>query len=152
MNALLFGLRLGVIAFFVLGACALALAVVRAERRGIEDAHLLWAIAERETGNNPHAVGRRGEFTAWQFKAGTWHDYTDMTPADGVRNPAAAYAVAEAHLDWLRGCLRRAGLKPTPYRLALSWHAGIGATVKGDTTASQRTYAQDVANLVAVAP
>jgi hypothetical protein len=100
-------------------------AVLRAD-----DAALLRAIAEVETGNHPR-TGRAGERGVHQ-----------MGPA-----ARSDHATPLAHLHWLVTTLRAGGEIPTPFVLALAWNAGATAVLEGRTTARQRDYAARVRNL-----
>lgn len=132
----------------VVGLGALAVATLKAAGRNEADVKFLRGIREIETGNNPRAIGIEGEFTAYQFTLATWRDYTEISPAEALRNPKLADWVAENHLDWLRTNLRKAGVATTTYNLALAWHAGIGAVVRGEARQTQHDYARRVVHLV----
>lgn len=147
MSALWHGFSLGVMVFLGVGFLAIIVAVARAGNRGEQDAALLWAIAMRETGGDHSLIGRRGEVTAFQFLPSTWAEYTNVPASEAQHNPRIAHAVAEAHLDWLRGQLRAAGIKPTPLLLAQAWNAGSTAVILGQASHASRTYAEHVVNL-----
>lgn len=129
--------------------CLIVLATtLRAHQvRKDSDTVLLWAIAEKETGNNPRARGPLGEFTAYQFRWKTWSQYTTATAAVARITPGLADQVARLHLKWLRDTLKRNGVSPTPENLALAWHAGATAVIHNQLKLSQRVYGEHVMNL-----
>ena len=147
MSALWHGFSWGAVLFVTLAGCMLLAAVVRAANTVDDDALLLWAIAERDSGNNPDAIGSRGEFTRYQFMPETWRHYTDATPEQARRNPEIADAVARMHLADLKDELRRGGLKPTPRLLALAWNAGSPAVIRRELLGAHLRYAEHVVNL-----
>ena len=94
-------------------------------RADVDLPRLLDCIAQVETGNRP-LLGRHGERGRTQ---------TTTAARVTVRGSPLAY------LAWLARIVR----DPTPYRLALAFHAGpIGMQ---HPTAEQKRYAQDVENL-----
>lgn len=77
----------------------------------LNDAKLLDAIAQVETGNRPRP-GRALEVSAYQ-----------MTPAVWLSYSGTARQRAAKHLQWLKSRVPN----PTAYRLALAWNGGLGA-------------------------
>jgi len=111
----------------------------------VSDDTVLHFIALKETGNNPHARGIRGERSEFQFMPNTWRQYSRLPHASAATNPAESERVAHAYLADIRANLRKRGLPETAYYIAASWHAGINWSY---TNAGLREYAQSVENLV----
>lgn len=109
----------------------------------------LKAIAEVETGNNPRAIGRRGERGMYQFTRTTWRLHTRRNFAD-AHSPAVSAQVAALHYDWLYEGLLRNGKQPTPFLMAAAWNAGLSRVVNGQVPRSSRDYATRVVNIVSV--
>jgi hypothetical protein len=51
------------------------------------------------------------------------------------------------HYDWLKHRLEVAGMAATPYAIALAWNGGLGRTLRGNSCAATRDYAERVANI-----
>lgn len=130
-----------------LGLCVFA-AAAKASLGRSEEVALLWAISQIESGGRTGAIGRDGEFTAYQFKLSTWQAYTRQSPAAAAKRPALADEVAARHLSWLRERLKKAGLPVTPYALALAWNAGARTVIEGRTLPRHRDYAERVVALM----
>lgn len=98
----------------------------------------LWALAQVESGGNPHAVGAAGERTQWQ-----------ITPAVRAMYPAdwSDRDVAVAHVRRLEAQLRSRGVAPTARNLAIAWNAGPGAFGRRRVPPAAKDHAQRVANL-----
>lgn len=112
----------------------------------IERQRLLAAIAQVETGtadtNKPaRQVGRGGERSAWQISATNWSRYTRAPFIDASLDARLASAVASLHVEWLVGQLRKAGMDPTPYALALAWNAGPTAVAQHRAPPAAHAYA-----------
>ena len=90
----------------------------------IDYPRLLEAIAEVESGNRAHAVGRDGECGPLQFKETTWASLTNL-PFDKAEYRSYAFPVAREYLMRARWRLLEAHFDPNPYNLALCWHLGL---------------------------
>jgi hypothetical protein len=113
-----------------------------------QDTALLHAIAEVESGNNPVAIGRRGELSAYQLDYWTWRLHTSFDFSLAHTRPDLAERVARSHLAWLHHALLSADLPDTPENLACAWNAGPGAVIHGRISAATRDYARRVVNLL----
>jgi hypothetical protein len=133
-----FGTMVGIIAFGALGPVAVA----------ADQATVLHAIHMVENPTNSTRVGRRGELGPYQFRPTTWRMYTTKS-FQLATDQQESDIVADKHYAWIQEGLRKAGLEPTPYRIALVWNAGLTATVTGRITSHTRHYAKRVENLVA---
>lgn len=91
--------------------------------------------------------GRHGERGPWQFLRVTWRQHMPGVPFTQARREGPARVCAERHVDWLRRSLRAAGREDTPFMVALSWNAGLEATLAGRAPASSYDYAERVVNL-----
>ncbi len=131
------------------GILLTALAVTVATASASERWRTLQAINWVENPRNSTRVGPRGELGPYQFRQATWHMYTDKPFAFAVERRDAD-EVAVQHYEWIRRGLLRAGIEPTPYRIALVWNAGLDQVVNDRAPASAYTYAEQVANLAAV--
>lgn len=97
----------------------------------LDDARILAAIAEVETGNNPRAIGPAGERGAHQ-----------LTPS--VRRQ---FRTAQNYLAHIKGRLAANSVPVTPRTVALAWNGGAGATIRNTVQARTRDYANRVSNL-----
>ena len=107
-----------------------------------EETRLLAAIAQVETGNNPAAVGDRGQ-SLGRFQMGptAWADANDWlarrgrrpVPRSSWRNPAAQDIAAKAFLGVCRERFAALGITdPSPAQLATVWNLGFqGARNRG---------------------
>lgn len=113
-------------------------------RRTLNAGALLNAIAQVETGNQAHRVGRKGERGRCQFMQATWYRYTT---ADfrvwASRDSQLSRWVETAHMGYLCRKLFSPGQTPEPLLLAAAWRYGPGAAVRN----VRGDYAQRVANL-----
>lgn len=110
----------------------------------INDEAIRWAIRERETGNNPAAIGKiYKERSAYQFTASRWAMLTDLPFRVATSNPEAADWVAKKHLKEIRAELRRRGLEELPEFIAAAWHYGPAFSL----SAARTEYARAVAAL-----
>ncbi len=114
--------------------------------RAAEQWETLQAIHLIENPHNNPQPGAHGELGAYQFRQTTWRMHSRL-PFRNALNRAHADRVAVAHYDWLVGQLRRNGLQPTTYNIALAWNAGIGAVTSGRVPRASRQYAQRVLNV-----
>ena len=96
----------------------------------VDAAAFLRAVAERESGNNPAAVGRfYGERSKYQFLPETWAQHTRRPFAEATTDPRCADFVAAAHYLWLKRQLERRGIVVSVRALAAAWHYGQGFAV-----------------------
>ncbi len=131
-----------------LGAAVLCGALFfTAEGRAADRWEVLQAIHWVENPDNSPAPGPYGELGAYQFRRSTWRDHTTL-PFEYARERVHSDAVAIKHYEWLKRGFERAGLAPTPYRIALAWNAGLTATLKGRVPATTHHYARRVTNIV----
>ena len=102
-----------------------------------EETRLLAAIAQVETGNNPAAVGDRGQ-SLGRFQMGptAWADANDWlarrgrrpVPRSSWRNPDAQDIAAKAFLGVCRDRFAALGITdPSPAQLATVWNLGFSA-------------------------
>lgn len=106
----------------------------------IDADRLLDAIAQVESGNNPNAVGRKGEVTAYQLLPCNWHAMTGR-PLSDASNPKIAHEIALAWLRTLALDLRLDNLPVTPENLAWSWKSGLrGVLLKKWAAQASRSY------------
>lgn len=110
--------------------------------RASEDAKLLEAVALVETGNNPFAVGDRGESLGrYQMGSRAWAEANDWLRHNGKPtiprsewgNPKAQDKIAAAFLRVCRDRFARYGVpRPTIAQLATVWNLGFkGALDRG---------------------
>jgi len=125
-----------------------ALAVTVAAAGASERWRTLQAINWVENPRNSTKVGPRGELGPYQFRPPTWRMYTSKPFALAAQRETAD-EVAVQHYEWIRRGLLSAGFKPTPYRIALVWNAGLDQVVNDRVPASAYAYAEQVANLAA---
>lgn len=98
---------------------------------------------------NPHdstRPGAHGELGAYQFRQTTWRMHS-KAPFRNALVRSYADRVAVAHYDWLARQLRRSGLQPNTYNIALAWNAGIGAVTSGRAPRVSHQYARRVVNI-----
>lgn len=106
----------------------------------------LQAIHLIENPHNSARPGAHGELGAYQFRPTTWRMHSRQPFRQAlVRDHADRVAVA--HYEWIVQQLRRNGLKPTTYNIALVWNAGIGAVTSGRAPRASHHYAQRVVNI-----
>lgn len=111
---------------------------------------LLWAIAEKESGNDDTAIGRNGERSKYQISHKVWmqweRNHFGNWPNDcaGVR----AEIIANWHLAWLSRELTKAKLDGnSPFLVAHAWLRGLDATLHDCTSTEAADYAKAVCNL-----
>ncbi len=108
----------------------------------------LQGIALVEHVTDPAKPGDAGELGYHRITPGVWAQHTTAPFIWAGTDEALELWVAQRHLDWLeRGLLAQHPRPVSPYWLALAWNAGLTATLRGETTAAQRDYAQRVQNL-----
>lgn len=111
---------------------------------GIDRNRLIDAIATVE---NTQGLGRFGERSPWQFTAAVWRTHSAMPFNVASRTDAASVReqrrVALAHVDYIMRHIER----PTVYRIALAWNAGIRAVNTMAFSKASADYAQRVLNV-----
>jgi hypothetical protein len=131
--------------FLALAICALAgfAASAKAQSRWAT----LHAIHLLENPSDRRSPGPCGELGAYQFRATTWHQYSQQ-PFSSALNRQASDEVAIRYYTWLKTQIERAGYPATSYNIALAWNGGMSA-VSGRASRSVRDYAQRASNLAA---
>jgi len=107
----------------------------------------LQAIHWVENPNNQTRVGPHGELGPYQFRVATWRMHSSRPFAHAVQRQFAD-EVAVKHYEWITTGLRRAGIQPNPFHIALAWNGGLEAVVSGRAPAACFRYAEQVQNLV----
>jgi hypothetical protein len=107
----------------------------------------LQAIHSLENPTNRRTPGPCGELGAYQFRATTWHQYSQR-PFSLALNREASDEVAIRYYTWLKTQIERAGYPATSYNIALAWNGGLSA-ISGRATRAVRDYAQRASNLAA---
>jgi hypothetical protein len=125
---------------------AVVLASIAGRLGAADQWETLQAIHLIENPRNSSEPGAHGELGAYQFRQTTWRMHTGK-PFRNALIRAHADAVAVAHYDWLCVQLRRNGISPTTYNIAMAWNAGIGAVSSGRVPLASRQYAQRVVNI-----
>jgi pyruvate/2-oxoglutarate dehydrogenase complex dihydrolipoamide acyltransferase (E2) component len=109
----------------------------------IDEAALLWAIAERESGNNHAAIGNLGELGRCQFMPKTWAKLMPGVPHRLAANAETAAIAEHKYYSEIITTLNKRGMAVTVPNIADSWHRG-----EWHNEAKQVSkYAQAVANL-----
>lgn len=109
---------------------------------------ILKGIRQVEGVKYPGRRGPAGELGYFRITAGVWAQHTRKPFALCATDHALELAVADKHLDWLARQLRRRGIRPTPYRLAYGWVAGLeAACAEISHIAAAADYASRVQNL-----
>ena len=103
-------------------------------------AFLLAAIAMVESGNDPSALGKKGEVSQYQITPKVWRIYSKTPP--GKANPVMAKVVATEHVKSIKALLKKANIPQTPYWIAVVWNGGPSALV--DTSEKVKDYADRV--------
>lgn len=104
------------------------------------------ALAQVESGNNPKAIGKRGELGLYQFREITWHMHT-AAPFAQAKDPQVAGQVADEHVRMIERALQSVGIEANARNVALCWNAGIRAVMLQTFTATSAKYAERVADL-----
>jgi len=97
----------------------------------LNDALLLDAIADVESGNNPQAIGPRGERGRCQFMAATWRELTNAeflawAPVDCP----FTRGIERAHLARICRGLHAQRLQLEPAFIAAAWRFGLSQAVR----------------------
>ena len=106
----------------------------------------LEAIHQLENPRDLTRPGPRGELGAYQFRPATWSLHTDLPFQRALERPVSDL-VAGRHYEWLSRRLESAGLRASPYNIALAWNGGITAAVNGRSSRAAHAYASRAANL-----
>lgn len=99
----------------------------------VDGPRMLEAIRIKE---NSTTMGKAGELGPYQMMPKTVRD------AGGHD-----YRAAARHLSWLERNLKRAGVEPNPFNLALCWNAGLDRATSGGAKVMSYRYATDVDQL-----
>jgi hypothetical protein len=129
-----------------IGVLVAALALTVGTAAASERWATLQAINWVENPRNTTRIGPHGELGPYQFRQPTWRMYTSRPFALATERQYAD-EVAVMHYEWIKRGLESAGIKPTPYRIALVWNAGLDQVVNDRVPASAYAYAEQVANL-----
>lgn len=122
----------------------------------IDDAKLLNAIAQVETGENRLAMngGERGAVGMYQMRCPAWTDANAQLKREGKqtyprsewKSPDVQNAVALAYLRVIKARLSQMGVRdPSPGVLALCWNQGCGYARKNNFVPND--YSLRVGNL-----
>jgi hypothetical protein len=109
----------------------------------------LEAIHNLENPRNSPKPGPFGELGAYQFRVTTWQMHTSL-PFRQALDRRFSDLVAVEHYEYLKSRLEAARVPATPYNIALAWNGGITAAISGKAPRAAHSYAERVANLVAV--
>jgi hypothetical protein len=108
----------------------------------------LQAIHCLENPTNRTSPGPCGELGPYQFRAATWHQYSQR-PFSSALNRQASEDVAVRYYNWLKTQIERAGFPATTYNVALAWNGGVSGLSSWNVPRSVRDYAQRASNLAA---
>jgi hypothetical protein len=126
--------------------------------QGADAVAMVDALAMVESGNNPHARGRAGEVTEFQFKPGTlaeanhgWRKYNKVQGSSS--NPPARLAASFYVGKLFQQLTIATGRAPTPQELYAVWNIGFHAYRRNGFTLSRcpkatQDRARRFANLV----
>lgn len=128
-------------------ACAMATEVVAKVRRddGLDDDAMLAAIRMVESENNPAAIGKLGERSAYQFTRTTWMRFSSAPYVMATTNPAHADAAARVLLASIKRELHKQAAPLRPEFIAALWRHGEHAPL----VHCADDHAQRAANLYA---
>ena len=132
-----------------------AFSLFAAWAKGADDDRILAAIAQVETGNDPYAVGDRGQSLGrYQMGYRAWAEANDWLNRQGKKtvprsdwhNPKQQDKVAAAFLQVCRDRFARTGVpNPTVAQLATVWNLGFQAARNRQFRPND--YGQRVSNL-----
>lgn len=109
---------------------------------------LLAAIHLAENPNDVTTPGPNGELGPFQFRRTTWERLTTLPfTVEYACDRQFAFSLAVIYYHEIRLALLRAGIEPTPTRIAAAWNAGAGAVIRGTTPPSALQYATRVCNI-----
>jgi hypothetical protein len=129
-------------------AVALAFIALAAGAKAQSRWATLQAIHCLENPTNRTSPGPCGELGPYQFRAATWHQYSQR-PFASALNRQASEDVAVRYYNWLKTQVERAGFPATTYNVALAWNGGISSLSSWNVPRSVRDYAQRASNLAA---
>lgn len=118
----------------------------------IDEHRLLAAIAEVETGTRNldracRKIGKHGERSAWQFRAGTWRQYTRAPFEVASTCSYSANLVAAAHVRLLRTHIQYRYQTCTPFLIAAAWNAGLNRVLEDRIPPAAKSYGERVVNI-----
>lgn len=125
-------------------------AEIRMDESYARETVFLACIHAVENPTDSKEPGPAGELGPFQFIQGTWERYTQLPfTVFYVCDLGIADTIARRHYTELQVQLRKAGIAPTPYNLAVAWNGGLGGVYgPGKNWAAIYDYAQRVQNLV----
>lgn len=68
---------------------------------------ILAALAMIESGNNPRAIGRKGERSAYQIMPSVWKQHSKVPFVIATKQPEIALDVVESHAIWLANTFKQ---------------------------------------------
>lgn len=116
-----------------------------AENQIIDDNILLQSIAQVESSNQHHIIGRAGEKTKYQFREGTWRQYSS-TPflfIDSKHYELESEVVAYKHLAKIKKFLSVRN-QYSVKNVAFIWNAGFGSYRRGILPRTTRLHIKKV--------
>lgn len=139
-------MKLNLLVFIIVLSFAVSLRVVAARSRektvvvpaSVDIEAMLDAIAQVESGNNPKAIGKLGERSAYQIMGQSWAMHSRVPFAQASLQPALARMVARQHLAWMAGVIERNEAQVTPAMLAAAWRWGPGSAFAHTRSESTR--------------
>lgn len=118
---------------------------LHAENQIIDDNIILQSISQVESNNQHHIIGRAGEKTKYQFREGTWYQYSDV-PFFFIEQghyEVESDIVAKKHLAKIKAFL----IKRNQYsvrNISYIWNAGFGAYRRGVLPKTTRKHIKKV--------
>jgi len=109
----------------------------------MDEQAMLKAIRQVESNEDPRAVGKKGERSAYQFMPATWALYSKRPFIEATTNPMEAERVAEKHLRTIATALNTFDGKQRAEWVGAAWNYGIRYAV----ILSDKDHPQRVANL-----
>ena len=100
---------------------------------------LLTCIGQKETGNRDGLVGKAGELGVYQMMPSTVRQWGGYQRKHAMN-----------HLLWIESNLKKAGMEPSVYNIALSWNAGLRKVTHGQPKERHYLYARAVEGLYIV--
>lgn len=119
-----------------------------------DDQKFLDALAEIETGNKPHLVGKSHERSSMQLSEATWYQYTTIPFRNASRPEFAGVSknIALKHLKWIRARLAKNGHDVSVRNAALCWNLGYTRFTRGNFSRRARDYSQRCINIYNTLP
>jgi hypothetical protein len=113
----------------------------------IDIPRLLKAIEYAENTPN-HVIGPKGERSKYQITHTVWHMWStkphETASSNHLPDIQETTRVAKHHIHHLRSVLNQSEAPDTPYFIALSWTAGLHATLNDAASDRKRDYASRV--------